>query len=375
MSKTNKTKDNANKKKVMTIKVVVFLTICLIVGLSFFFKTPIENFINFKYAGEQATNNIDQSGLVVHFIDVDQADAIAIKFPNNKTMLIDSGDSKEGSNTKLLNYLENKFFANREKVFDYMLITHSDSDHVGGAVSVYEKYQVNYTFYPNADSTKSKTFQRFIDAMKNEPNSGYEINEAGEKIEESGVVIDFYSPFYNDITNKTPNNQSPIMLMRFAGRKIMFTGDARQDLEKDVLERYPDENFDVDILKVAHHGSSTSSCKDFLDRVKPEYAVVSCGKDNKYGHPRSDTLERLKAAGVKDNCLYRTDKNGNVILSISSNGIIGFATDESTYTTVFIKWEYVAPSIVVVSFVAIFVPKKSAKTKKKSKKLKTKADK
>lgn len=110
MSKDNKTKDSTNKKKMVTIKVIVFLSICLIVGLSFLFKTPIENFINFKYAGEQATNNIDESGLVVHFIDVDQADAIAIKFPNNKTMLIDSGDKDSGSNQKFLGYLENKFF-------------------------------------------------------------------------------------------------------------------------------------------------------------------------------------------------------------------------------------------------------------------------
>lgn len=219
MSKTYKTKDKMNKKKTMTIKVVVFLTICLIVGLSFLFKTPIENFINFKYAGEQATNNIDESGLVVHFIDVDQADAIAIKFPNNKTMLIDSGDSKEGSNTKLLNYLDNKFFVGREKVFDYLLITHSDADHVGGAVSVYEKYQVNYTFYPDVDEDKSQTFKKFINAMKSEPNSDYETNNAGDKIVESNVVIDFYSPFYNKITNANSNNQSPIMIMNFAGRK------------------------------------------------------------------------------------------------------------------------------------------------------------
>lgn len=372
MSKIDKTKDKMNKKKTMTIKIVIFLTICLIVGLSFLFKTPIENFINFKYAGEQATNNIDESGLVVHFIDVDQADAIAIKFPNNKTMLIDSGDSKEGSNTKLLNYLDNKFFVGREKVFDYLLITHSDADHVGGAVSVYEKYQVNYTFYPDVDEDKSQTFKKFINAMKSEPNSDYETNNAGDKIFESNVVIDFYSPFYNKITNANSNNQSPIMIMNFAGRRVMFTGDARQDLEKDVLEHYPNVNFDVDILKVAHHGSRTSSCKDFLDRAKPEYAVISCGKDNSYGHPTNEALERLKAAGVRDNCLYRTDTNGNVILSISSNGIIAFATDNSTYTTTYIKWEYVAPGIIVVSFVIIFTPKKLSKNKSKRKKTKSK---
>ncbi len=368
MSKVNKTKDSTNKKKMVTIKVIVFLSICLIVGLSFLFKTPIENFINFKYAGEQATNNIDESGLVVHFIDVDQADAIAIKFPNNKTMLIDSGDKDSGSNQKFLGYLENKFFVGREKVFDYVLITHAHDDHVGGAAAVYSKYQVNNTFYPNADETKPESFKNFINAMKDEPNSNYEINEAGKNIVEGDVVINFYSPFDNAITTANPNNQSPIMIMNFAGRKVMFTGDAGQDLEKDVLKKCPEIDFDVDILKVAHHGSRTSSCKAFLDRAKPEYAVISCGKDNRYGHPTNETLERLKAAGVKDNCLYRTDKNGNVILSISANGIIAFATDNSTYTTTYIKWEYVAPGIVVASFVIIFTPKKLSKSKRKRKK-------
>ncbi len=364
-----KTKEVESKSsKSMTIKIVVFLLICALVGVSFLFKTQIEEFINFKYAGEQASNEIDESGLVVHFVDVDQADAIAIKFPNNKTMLIDTGDTDEGSNTKLLGYLENKFFAGREKVFDYLIITHSDADHVGGAVSIYENYQVNKTFYPNVDENKTKTFKKFIDAMKSELNSEYETNDAGDKIEAGGVVIDFYSPFYNSVTYATNNNQSPIMILSYAGRKVMFTGDARNDLEKDVLDKNSDVNFDVDVLKVAHHGSSSSSCKEFLAAARPEYAVISCGEGNSYGHPTDAALERLKDAGVKDNCLYRTDKNGNVILSISENGVIAFATDNSTYTTSFVAWEYVAPGIIVVSFCVIFIPKKSSKSKAKSKK-------
>lgn len=366
MAKSKKAENNSNKT--IKIKIAIFLFICLLVGVSFFFKTPIEEFINFKYAGEQASNEIDESGLVVHFIDVDQADAIAIKFPNNKTMLIDAGDKKEESNTKLLGYLDNKFFVGREKVFDYVLITHSDTDHVGGAASVYENYQVNYTFYPNVDENKNTSFKNFIAAMQNEPNSTYETSDAGDKIEEGGVVINFYSPFYNSITNANNNNQSPIMILSYGGRKVMFTGDARYDLEKDVLKQYPDVDFDIDVIKVAHHGSSSSSCKEFLAAAKPEYAVISCGKDNSYGHPTDAALERLKDAGVKDNCLYRTDKNGNVILSISNSGVIAFATDTSTYTTTFVKWEYVAPGIIVVSFGIIFIPKKSTKSKSKLKK-------
>lgn len=367
-----KTKIEKNSKKTLTIKIIVFSLICLLVGVSFFFKSPIEEFINFKYAGEQASNKIDESGLVVHFIDVDQADAIAIKFPNNKTMLIDSGDKQVDSNTKLLGYLDNKFFVGREKVFDYVLITHSDTDHVGGAASVYENYQVNYTFYPDVDKNKNASFKKFIEAMQNEPNSEYETHNAGDKIEEGEVVVDFYSPFYNSITNANNNNQSPIMILSYGGRKVMFTGDARYDLEKDVLKQYPNVDFDIDVIKVAHHGSSSSSCKEFLAAAKPEYAVISCGKDNSFGHPKEDALERLKNAGVKDNCLYRTDKNGNVILSISNTGVIAFATDTSTYTTTFVKWEYVAPGIIVVSFGIIFLPKKSTKSKSKSKKASSK---
>lgn len=373
MAKSKKSNDveNKNSRKITTTKIVVFLLICVLVGVSFFFKTQIEEFINFKYAGEQASNEIDESGLVVHFIDVDQADAIAIKFPNNKTMLIDSGDKAESSNTKLLGYLENKFFVGREKVFDYVLITHSDTDHVGGAASIYEKYQVNKTFYPDVDENKNQSFNKFMSAMKTEPNSAFEKHNAGDKIEENEVEINFYSPFYNSVTFATNNNQSPIMILSYAGRKVMFTGDARNDLEKDVLKKNSDVNFDVDILKVAHHGSSSSSCKEFLEAAKPEYAVISCGNGNSFGHPTEAALERLKNAGVKDNCLYRTDKNGNVILSISENGVIAFATDNSTYTTTFVKWEYVAPGIIVVAFGVIFIPQ-NAKRKTKAKSSKSK---
>lgn len=368
---TNSNKNNDKEKnmissKELITKIVVFVLICAFVGVSFVFKTQIENLINFKYAGEQTSNHIDQSGLVVHFIDVDQAEAIAIKFPNDKTMLIDTGDSKKSSNDKLLNYLENTFFVGRQKVFDYLLITHSDADHVGGAVSVYENYQVNYTFYPDVSEETSKTFGKFVDAMREEPNSDCETNDAGDKICEGEVVVDFYSPFYDKITNSIANNQSPIMIMSYAGRKIMFTGDARQDLEKDVLEKYPEVDFDVDVLKVGHHGSKTSSCEEFLVAVKPEYAVISCGAGNSFGHPTSEVLERLKMAGVDDNCLYRTDKNGNIILSISQNGVIAFETDQSTYVSVYVKWEYVAPSIIIVSFVIIFAPKSKSKRKSKN---------
>ena len=367
MAKSSKTNNlNKNSKKIMTIKIVVFLLICALVGISFLFKTQIEEFINFKYAGEQASNVIDESGLVVHFIDVGQAEAIAIKFPNNKTMLIDAGDISNDSRDKLLGYLKNKFFVDREKVFDYLLITHPDADHVGGAKLIYRDYQVNKTFYPGDDAGTTDTFKDFVVAMKDEPNSNYEKNEAGKFIEEDEVMIDFYSPINNAITFANTNNRSPIMIMSFAGRKIMFTGDARNDLEKDVLKKNSDVDFDVDVLKVAHHGSRTSSCKEFLAAAKPEYAVISCG--NGYGHPTEETLERLKDAGVKDNCLYRTDKNGNVILSISESGVIAFATDTSTYTTTFIKWEYVAPGIIIVSFGVVFVPQKHTKNKTKTKK-------
>ncbi len=369
MARKTKEEKLINDKKKLYIKIAIFALICLLVGISFIFATDIENFINFKYAGEQASTDIDESGLVVHFIDVDQADAIAVSFPNGETMLIDTGDNKQGSNQKLMGYLENKFFANKsDKVIDHMLITHSDADHVGGADEVLEAYQVNNVYHPDIEELKTvtKTFDDFYQAMLAEPNCENEINKAGNKLDIGSVTIELYSPFYNSITSANNNNQSPIMIMTYADKRIMFTGDARNDLEKEVLEKYPDANFNVDVLKVAHHGASSSSCKEFLNQAKPEYAIISVGKDNSYGHPTEETISRLKQNGVKDNCLYRTDLNGNVILSISNDGNIAIATDNSTYTTVFIKWVYVAPGIVVICAIVLFVPKSKQKDLKKA---------
>lgn len=364
-------KNKQSTKNNLKIKIIIFVVICLLVGLSFIFTSQIEEFINFKYAGEEASTDIDNNGLVMHFIYVEQAEAILVEFPNDKLMLVDTGENDDQSTGLLLNYLNNKVFANRsDKDIDYMLITHTDSDHVGGAKEVLEEFQVNKVFHPKISKEPTKTYQEFLTAMGNEPNSTNEFHSADSDFSEGGVAIEFLAPLYNSITNKKNNNQSPIMILTYAGKKIMLTGDAESDLEKDVLDQYPDFDFDIDVLSVGHHGSSTSSCADFLEATKPEYAVISCGIDNKHGHPTQTVLDRLEQYGVKDNNLFRTDLNGNVVLSVSANGVLAIGTDNSTYTQVYIKWIYIAPGIVVISFAVLFAPnllKKNQNTKKSKK--------
>ncbi|MEG2002229.1 MAG: MBL fold metallo-hydrolase, partial [Clostridia bacterium] len=148
----------------------------------------------------------------------------------------------------------------------------------------------------------------------------------GMKIEGAGYVIDFYMP-NDEVYKSIPstklnahqiNSVSPIIVLTFDGRKVMFTGDTNLENEE-IFNRIHknDPNLDVDVLKVAHHGSSEATTSDFLKITKPEYGVIMCGKDNTYGHPHKESTERLKTAKTQT---YRTDLNGNIVLTLDAKG-------------------------------------------------------
>src|SRR5574344_669724 len=295
-------------KKFSAIKLAVFLLfIAILITLSFCFKTPIEKLINANFSADYS--QIDQNGLSVYFIDVGQGDSIAIRFPDGKTMLVDAGPSS--SKEVLTNYLKNNFFKSEEKIFDYVLLTHSDADHCGGMTEICNDFVINKIYRPqiyskyenekysisfdetNGDSSNknicdSATYYYTIKAFKNE------ISESGEnaqvvftdietanttqKISGENYWIDFFAPTQNYITKSAGtviNDFSPIMVLNFNGKKIMLTGDASITSETLAMEKT--ELPDVDLLKVGHHGSSTSTGIDFLEKIKPEFAVISVG--------------------------------------------------------------------------------------------------
>lgn len=363
----------SNKKYYFTKKkFIIFGIILLILLISLLFSNKLEKLINEKFLNN-TKNEIYTDGLEVHFINVGQGDSIAIKLPDNKNLLIDAGPGSNSSD--LINYLQNVYFKDKiNKNIDYFILTHSDEDHIGGAPLVFSTFEIINVYRPqiftseesealggNVKVKDTKIYNSTIKAINNE-GSNVIFNEAGNVINSTKTDIsfslEFLSPFNDNYTDV--NNFSPIILLTFKDTKFMFTGDAETEVENEVLNTYSKEKLDIDILKVGHHGSNTSSSTNFLKTLTPTISVIEVGKDNKYGHPTEKTLTSLQEVGSK---IYRTDINNNIVISVSLNGNLGVMLDNQE--VFYVKYYYVVVSLTVVVFVFIFsIPVKKSKNKK-----------
>ncbi|MCB2289482.1 MBL fold metallo-hydrolase [Clostridium sp. CS001] len=245
------------------------------------------------------TNLNLENNIVTHFIDVGQGDCTLIQV-NNKNLLIDSGtpDSKES----VIRYLKN----NNIKNLDYVIATHPHDDHIGGMDSIIKNFVVG-EFYAPKVTASTESFESMIGSLK---NKGLKI-----KVAKSNIKLDLgpdtscimLSP--NKLSYKDTNNYSCVIKVSYKNSTYLFTGDMENLIEQELLNKGYDLKSDV--LKVAHHGSNSSTSQQFLNKVSPQIAVISCGVANIYGHPTKETLDKLK----KVNCtVYRTDLDKNIIL-------------------------------------------------------------
>ena len=238
----------------------------------------------------------------VHFIDVGQGDSILIE-ADEHYMLIDAGENNQG--TTVVNYLKEQGV----KKLDYVIGTHPHSDHIGGLDTVIHSFDIGKVILPDVIHT-TKTFEDVLDA----------IAENGLKITKA-VVGNTYSLGASSFTIVAPNasdydelNDYSVSIKFTNGENsFLFTGDADKLSETQMLSNGID--LSADVLKLGHHGSSTSSHDKFLDEVVPDYAVISVGADNPYGHPHRETLQNLKNRNIK---VFRTDKQNTIIFT--SNG-------------------------------------------------------
>ena len=240
----------------------------------------------------------------VHFLDVGQGDATLITCGGH-AMLIDAGDDTKG--TAIQNYLQ------KQKItkLDYLVLTHPDADHIGGAPVIITKFNIGNVFVSNFEkdnSTYRKLMQSLDDkrikALTPKVNSKYTLGTAG---------ITILAP--ND-SYDNPNDASIALLLKNGNRSFLFTGDAGEDAEKDILKTGIDVS--ADVYKVGHHGSKYSTSPDFFEAVDPFYAVISCGEGNSYGHPHAETLNTLRTNGV---LVYRTDEAGTIVASTDGKSI------------------------------------------------------
>jgi len=266
---------------------------------------PEENGV---YRGTETNNDtIGLGHLKIHFIDVGQADSILIQ-RDEQAMLIDAGNN--GDAKKVVEYIKSQ---NIEDL-DYVVGTHPHEDHIGGLDAVIENFDIGVIYMPKAMST-TKTFEDVLNAIA---KKGMKVTTLipGTKVEFGEASFTILAP--NSDNYKEVNNYSIVIKLDHGNNSFLFTGDAEDVSEKEMMEK----GFDLsaDVLKVGHHGSSSSTTEEFLVKVNPKYAVICVGKDNKYGHPHKETLDLLNKKGIK---IYRTDKSGTII-AISDGESITF---------------------------------------------------
>lgn len=244
--------------------------------------------------GNDCISTIPQdNNLRVYCLDVGQGDSILIT-NNNKTMLIDASTNEMGS--RVVKYLNDLGI----KKIDYLVGTHPHEDHIGGLDNVIKNFDIGTIYMPNVVAT-TKTYEEVIDAISakklkvTSPKTGDKFNVGNAECEVMSIRND----------KDDYNNCSIVIKMDFNNVSYLFTGDAEESVESS--RKWPH----IDVLKVGHHGSNTSSSKNFLEQIKPEVALISVGQGNTYGHPTQATLKRLSNIGAK---IYRTDENGTILL-------------------------------------------------------------
>ncbi len=252
-------------------------------------------------------NNVDPNKMLIHYIDVGQGDCILIQV-NNKNLLIDSGPKSD--RRKLFNYLSE---LNLEKL-DYVVATHPHEDHIGNMADIIKTYSITTFYAPKVEST-TKSFEDMVDALKDKNLKIHVLKSNSDSIDlGKNTKVNVFSPnkdSYDDL-----NNYSPVIKIQYGTTSFLFTGDAEKEVEKEILNN--NEDISADVLKVGHHGSSTSTSKDFLKKVNPSIAVISVGKDNVYNHPDAITTNLLAESNITT---YRTDKDGTIVIYSDGSSI------------------------------------------------------
>ena len=291
--------------------------------------------------------DIAMADLTVYYLDVGQGDA-AIIVCDGEAMIIDGG--LPGQSDKIFTYVQDRLHIDH---FIYMIATHPDNDHIGGLPAVFtavrnKKYPIEIIYSPVKED-ESPRFGK-LKEKADEYHVKIQIPHDGDKkyLGEATVLfyncghtkktivrsmVDTFKSFFHrddDPEEKKENNAISLVVKIIYGETtFLFTGDIEKDTEQTLIS----SGFDLkaDVLKVAHHGSSSSSSYDFLTEISPKYAVISCGEGNSYGHPEQATLDELKGMDIE---LYRTDLQGTIICH-SDGHTITFETEKTAKSNVF----------------------------------------
>lgn len=287
-------KKHKGNKKAQLITTVIFAIIAV---------------VSVAFGGELKGVTTQTTGnMKIHYIDVGQGDATLVQV-NGENLLIDAGPNKSAES--LVQYLKGIGIT----TINHVIATHPHEDHIGGMDEVFEAFEIKNFYSPKVEHT-TKTFEKMIKAVANEGLKITTIKAGdGSKIDlGEGTKVEIFSPVddkYHEL-----NDYSPIMKITFGNDSFLFTGDSEKFAEKQVIAN--GENIDADVLKVGHHGSTTSSSEEFIKKVSPKIAIIPVGEGNDYGHPHKEILELLNKNNIK---LLRTDLEGTIVLESDGTSI------------------------------------------------------
>lgn len=284
-------------------KKIISAIIAIIVILLYNYYTQDIEPSNAKKEESIPVTNTVTSNLQIYFFDVGQADSILI-LNNNTTMLIDAGNNNDGK--LLVDYIKNKLKINK---IDILVGTHPHEDHIGGLDNIINELDIGDIYLPEVITT-TKTFEDVITAIENK-DLAITVPEIGEKftLGEADFEVLFTGTDDRDL-----NATSIIINMLYGNKSYLFTGDTTEEVEETILNK----NIDIDVLKVAHHGSRYSSSYDFLEKATPAYAIISVGEDNSYEHPHQEAINRIKK---HTNKIYMTKDVGTILLTSDGTNI------------------------------------------------------
>ncbi|GHU59084.1 MBL fold hydrolase [Clostridia bacterium] len=312
-SKTLRGEVRAELRK-LTHGIIMWLIVCAVFG-GFYIADGYFgwNLLPHRAVADTASARVvDTEGAVVavHFLDVGQGDSELIVTPD-KTMLIDSGEEQYAD--------EVTAFLKAQSIhkLDYIIATHPHSDHMGGMSRIIADFPPAVMILPKVQDSVVPTtsvYERMLTAVA---ASGCEVVAAvpGYTVDMGhGASVKLLAPVrdYDDL-----NSYSVVAKLTFGSDSFLFTGDIEQEAEHDIVKATPSSDLRTDVLKIAHHGSKTSSTQEFLTAVAPRYAVIEVGAGNSYGHPAPDTLTLLKTINA---AILRTDELGNITFLCDGNG-------------------------------------------------------
>ena len=285
---------NSRNKLIYSILVAILTMIALISG---------------KYSTEhpQETQNqnitVSDAEFQVHVMDVGQGDSILIS-ADGQTLLIDAAES--GESGKIVSYLNAQGIAE----LDCAAATHMHADHIGGFPKVFSsikpKAMIEPVFQDSLIPT-TKTYEKYLDAVE-ASGAEYKALKTGDSFTLGNAQITVLAPVSEHASSL--NNTSLVLRVQYDDIVCLFTGDMETPEEKTILSTVDNSQLKATFLKAGHHGSDTSSGEAFLEQVQPEYAAISCGVDNKYGHPAESTLEHLRKYTDK---IYITAQQGDIV--------------------------------------------------------------